>query len=114
MAEGDVLRVLNDFLVNSIEIDSLLPAAWSTKLISDRQKSECSSESETFKKSEKFLEYLQRGVNGDSDKFYTFLDILREKQPDISSHLDEQIKRRKLQLQAPAPEGIILLKNLYL
>ena len=102
--EVSVLKVNYDYLVNSIEIDSVLPVALSSGLISERQKSECSNESGPLKKSEKFLDHLLREVNGDSRKYYTFLEILQEKQPLIYN---------KLQPQPATPDGKINLYCMY-
>ena len=66
------------YLVNSIEATDLLPVARSRQLITERQRSECASEPDPYKKAEKFLENLQRAVNGDSSKFHTFVQVLEE------------------------------------
>ena len=66
------------YLVNSIEANGLLPVALSRQLITERQRSECASELDPYKKAEKFLEHLQRAVNGDSSKFHTFVQVLEE------------------------------------
>ena len=76
--EKETLRVLFGDLVESIDTAILLPAALSSSLISEQQRSDCASEADPYKKAEKLLTYLQRSVNGDSNKFHTFVKILRE------------------------------------
>ena len=66
------------YLVNSIDATALLPEALSRQLITERQRSECASEPDSYKKAEKFLGHLQRTVNGDSSKFHTFVKVLEE------------------------------------
>ena len=87
-AESEALRLAFSYLVNSIDSTSVLPAALSAHLISDSQRSECASEAAPFKKAEKFLGQLQRSVNGDSKKYHTFIQVLRETgQASIASRL---------------------------
>ena len=87
-AELEALKISFDFLVNSIDTTALLPIALSSQLISERERSECASEPEPYKKAEKFLGHLQRAVNGDSKKYYTFVEVLRQKdQLSIASRL---------------------------
>ena len=76
--EAEALQRANSYLVNSIDTDSLLPKALSKQLLTSRQEADCMSESNDYKKADKFLGYLRRAVNGDSNKFYTFLEILDE------------------------------------
>ena len=76
--ESEALKLVFEYLVNSIDTSSLLPAALSRGLIREQQKAECVSESNAYKKAENFLEYLQRAVNGDSRKFHTFVRLLVE------------------------------------
>ena len=77
-AEQEALKLGFSYLVNSIDPSSLLPVALSRQLITEQQRSECSSEQDAYKKVEKFLSHLQRAVNGDNRKFYTFVQVLRE------------------------------------
>ena len=77
-AESEALEHSFSYLVNSIDTAALLPAAMSGNLITDRQRTECFNESDPYKKTETFLGYLQRAVNGDYHKFDTFLDILQK------------------------------------
>ena len=77
-AESEALRLSFRYLVYSIDSTSLLPAALSAGLISASQKSECDSETGPFKRAEKFLGHLQRAVNGDSNKYHTFVQVLKE------------------------------------
>ena len=87
-SESEALKIAFDDLINSIDTTALLPKALSTHLVSERQKSECTSEPEPYKKAEKFLDYLQRAVNGDSNKYHTFIKILKETgQSSIASRL---------------------------
>ena len=76
--EKETLKLSFPYLVDSIDTAALLPAALSASLISDQQRSDCASETEPYKKAEKFLTYLQRSVNGDSNKLHKFVEILRE------------------------------------
>ena len=76
------------YLVNSINTAALLPAALSTNLITDSQRSECYSEANPYKKAETFLGYLLRAVNADYDNYHTFVQILKKtKQAKIASRL---------------------------
>ena len=87
-AESEAMIIAFDYLVNCIDTRSLLSKALSSRLISELQKSECASEPDPYKQTEKFLSHLQRAVNGDSNKYYTFLQILCETdQVSIASHL---------------------------
>ena len=87
--EAEALKLGYSYLVNSIDIDSLLPIALSKQLLTIRQRDECcAGESTDYKKADKFLGYLQRAINGDSDKFHTFVQILNEtSQSKIASRL---------------------------
>ena len=86
--EAEALKLDYSYLVNSIDTDSLLPIALSKQLLTIRQRDECAGESTDYKKAEKFLGYLQRAINGDSDKFYTLVQILDEtSQSKIASRL---------------------------
>ena len=75
-AEPEALKLAFVYLVNSIDTSSLLPAALSKGLISEHQKADCTSEANPYQKAEKFLGHLQREVNGDSNKFHTFMRLL--------------------------------------
>ena len=87
-AESEALKLAFDYLVNSIDAAALLPRALSSHLISERQRSECASESDPYEKAEKFLGHLQRAVNGDSNKYHTFIQVLKETgQASIASRL---------------------------
>ena len=77
-AESEALKISFDHLVNSIDTAALLPKALSSQLISEPQRSECASEPDPYKKAEKFLGHLQRAVNGDSNKYHTFIQVLKE------------------------------------
>ena len=76
--EWEALKHLFSYLVNSIDTAALLPAALSKNLITDRQREECSNETDSYKKAEKFLGYLQRAVNADYDNYYIFVQILKK------------------------------------
>ena len=77
-AESEALKLAFSYLVNSIDSTSVLPAAQSAHLISKSQRSECDSVADSFTKSAKFLGHLQRAVNGDSNKYHTFVQVLKE------------------------------------
>ena len=90
-AEPEALKHSFSYLVNSIDAAILLPAALSRNLITDRQRSECASETDPYKKAETFVACLQRAINGDYENFYTFVQILKETgQAHIASHLRGQ------------------------
>ena len=92
-AEQKTLKLMFSYLVNSIDTDSLLPAALSRELITERQRLECFSEPDPNKKAEKFLGHLQRAVNGGSENFHIFVQILDESgQESIASRLKTQGK----------------------
>ena len=87
-AESEALTIAFRYLVDSIDSTSVLPAALSAHLISESQRSECASEAAPFKRAEKFLGHLQRAVNGDSNKYHTFIQVLMETgQASIASRL---------------------------
>ena len=77
-AESEALKLSFSYLVNSIDTASVLRAALSSQLVSDSQRSECVSETDSYNKAEKFLGHLQRAVNGDSSKFHEFVQVLKE------------------------------------
>ena len=82
-AESEALKLAFEYLVDSIDTASLLPGALSSKLITDRQRTDCVDEGDPYKKAEKFIGYLQRVINGDTNKFYTFIHLL-----DKSGHVE--------------------------
>ena len=87
-AEVVVLQRKFSYLVDSIDPTSVIPAALSAGLITAQQRSECSGECDSYKRAEKFLGYLQRTVNGNHEKFHTFLHVLdRTGQEGIAEHL---------------------------
>ena len=87
-AESETLRLAFSYLVNSIDSTAVLPAALGAHLISDSQRSECASEPNPYEKAGKFLGHLQRAVNGDSNKYHTFIQVLKETgQASIASRL---------------------------
>lgn len=77
-AEPEALKHMFSYLVNSVDTAALLPAALSRGLITDRQRSECSNETDPYKKAEMFVGYLQRAVNGDYYNYHVFVQILQE------------------------------------
>ena len=90
-AEKETLKLLFHELVNSIDAVALPTAALSASLISEQQRSDCTSEANPYKKAEKFVGHLQRAVNGDTAKFHTFLKVLREtNQESIASRLQSK------------------------
>ena len=87
-AELEALKHSFSYLVNNIDTAALLPAALSKNLITDSQRTECYREADPYKKAEKFVDYLQRAVNGDLTNFHTFVLILHETgQAHIASRL---------------------------
>ena len=87
-AEPEVLKKLFSYLVKSIDATVLLPAALSRNLITERQRLECYSEAELYKKAEMFLGYLQQAVNAEYCNYHTFVLILKQtKQAKIASRL---------------------------
>ena len=75
-AEPEALRLAFAYLVNSIDTSSLLSDALSRGLIREQQRAACASEPDPYKQAEKFLGHLQREVNGDSNKFKIFVQLL--------------------------------------
>ena len=87
-AESEALKIAFSYLVNTIDTAALLPKALNSRLISERQRSECAREKNPYKKAEKFFGHLQRAVNGDSNKYHTFVQVLKETgQTSIASYL---------------------------
>ena len=92
-AEQETLKLMFSYLANSIDTAGLLPAALSRQLITERQRVECFSETDQNKQAEKFLGHLQRAVNGDSEKFHIFVQLLNDcGQASIASRLKTQGK----------------------
>ena len=90
-AEQETLKLMFSYLVNSIDTDGLLPAALSRQLITESQRVECFCEPDLNKKAGKFLGHLQRAVNGDSEKYHIFVQLLNDSgQASIASHLKTQ------------------------
>ena len=89
-SEALALKNAFEYLVDSIDTDSLLPAAFSRKLITEYQREDCSCESDRYKKAEKFLGHLLRAVNGDSNNFYVFIKVLKDHQPSIARRIHGQ------------------------
>ena len=78
-AESESLKVSFSYLVNIVSTPLLSsPARLSNNLITDRQRTDCVNEPDPYKKAEKFLGHLQREVNGDSNKFHTFVQLLEK------------------------------------
>ena len=87
-AESESLKLAFSYLVNSIDTASLLPGAFSSKLITDLQRSDCVTEPDPYKKAEKFVGHLQREINGDTNKFHIFVQLLEgSSQVEIASRL---------------------------
>ena len=72
-AEPEALNLAFSYLANSIDAGALLPAAMSRQLITERQRSECASEVDPYKKAV-FLGHLQRAVKGNYIKFHEVLN----------------------------------------
>ena len=64
------------YLVESVDAATVLAEARSKGLITARQWSDCSGQSDPYKKADEFLGYLYRTVNGNRENFHTFLEIL--------------------------------------
>ena len=77
-AEAETLKLAFSYLANSIDAAALLPAAMSMRIITERQRLECFSELDPYKKAEVFLYHLQRAVNGDYVKFHAFVQVLND------------------------------------
>ena len=92
-AEQETLELTFSYLANSIDAAGLLSAALSKQLITERQRLECFSEPDPNKQAEKFLSHLQRAVNGDSEKYRIFVQLLNESgQASIALRLKTQGK----------------------
>ena len=93
-AEQETLNLTFSYLANCIDAACLLPVALSRQLITEPQRVDCFSEPDPNKKAEKFLGHLQRAVNGDSEKFHIFVQLLNESgQVSIASRLKKQGKQ---------------------
>ena len=53
-AEAEALKLAFSYLVNSVDVAALFPAALSAHLISDPQRSECISEPDPYKRQKSF------------------------------------------------------------
>ena len=76
--KAEVLRLEYKYLHDSIDAGSLLAGALSDGIITDQQLADCREETDAYKKAEKFLGHLKRRVNGDPERFDTFLQLLRK------------------------------------
>ena len=74
--ESEALRRSFSYLVNSIDTAVLLPAALSRGLITEPTRQNCNDGSDSYRRAEKFLSALQRTVNGNSEMFHIFVEIL--------------------------------------
>ena len=93
-AEQETPKLMFSYLANSIDAAALLPAALNRQLITEPQRVECFSEPDPYQKAEKFLGFLERAVNGDSEKFRIFVQLLNESgQESIASRLKTQGKQ---------------------
>ena len=87
-AEAMVFERNFSYLVESIDATYVLPEALSKGLITARQKSECSRESDPYEKADEFLGYLYRRIIRDHKMFHTFLQVLDQTgQESIAKHL---------------------------
>ena len=76
------------YLVESVDAGTVLAEARSKGLITSRQWSKCSRESDPYEKADEFLGYLYRTINGNWEKFHTFLEILDQNgQEEIAERL---------------------------
>ena len=86
--EFEALTIAFGYLVNCIDTATLLPKAVSIQLISERHASECVSEQEPYDKAEMFVGHLSNAVKRDSNKYHTFVQVLKETgQASIASRL---------------------------
>ena len=87
-SEALALKNAFKYLVDSIDTDSLLPAALSRKLITEYQREDCSCEPDRYKKAGKFIGHLLRAVNGDSNNYHVFIQVLFDcDQPSIARRI---------------------------
>ena len=75
-AEIKTLRCAYDHLVNTISVDSVLPAARAAELITVRDYENCKAEPTTCKQAELFVVCVEKAVIADPGKFDSFLSIL--------------------------------------
>ena len=94
-AEALALERNFSYLVDSVDASTVLAEALSKGLITARQWSECSRESDPYKKVDEFLGYLYRTINRNPKKFHTFLEILdRNGQEVIAERLHGKLLRQ--------------------
>ena len=87
-AESESLKLSFSYLADSIDASAFLSGALSSNLITDRRRTECVNESDPYNKAGKFIGHLQREVNGDSNKFHAFVQLLdRSGNVDLASRL---------------------------
>ena len=87
-AEALALERNFSYLVECVDAASVLAEARSKGLITARQWSECSGQSDPYKKADEFLGYLYRTIKRNRENFYTFLEILdRNGQEGIAKRL---------------------------
>ena len=75
-AEIKTLRCAYDHLVNTISVDSVLPAARAAELITVRDYENCKAEPTACKQAESFVVCVEKAVIADPGKFDSFLSIL--------------------------------------
>lgn len=75
--EEKTLQLKFKYLVNSLDVSSVLPAAYTIGLIDDRQRLKCSYCSNPYDKAEAFLEIIEKVVHANSKNFHTFIKVLR-------------------------------------
>lgn len=88
--EYEALRTKYSYLQESISVSSVLTTAFSNKLITDRENTECSNVSaDDWQQAKKFLDIMMRKVSASKDNFYTFVQILQQtEQSEIASELE--------------------------
>ena len=74
--EEKTIRLKFQYLVKSLDVSSVLPAAYSAGLIDDNQRLECGSYSNPYKKTEVFVGIIGREVAANSKNLRTFIQIL--------------------------------------
>ena len=66
------------FMIDSMDAGSVAPACFAKSLISEPQRESCFHESNTYKKAELLLGFVQKSIKGDDrTNFDTFVAILR-------------------------------------
>ena len=96
-AELEALLQEFTYIISSIDIGCLLPAALSRSLITHQQRLEYVYEPDPVMKAKKFFGHLMGALKGNSNKYYTFIQILHETgQTSIASRLQSKLMHNPL------------------